>query len=361
MIFNKSANGAAELKSLIGFIYKSVTFENLRSYLEFAARDLQKIIGPEIYQQAEEHYLSDHFHWVPPTPEEGEDPEAHPEYAILDELVHKIQYPLAVHAYRMYAPSSDLTHSDKGRQIFVSEQEKPAFEWQIEKDNENLCALANKATDILLEWLDEHKDDPAPAEEGAGQEPEDPEVPSLLLVWKDSDAYLASKDLFINTTEQMEDVFPIAGSRVTFLALVPFLRRCQHNEILPVIGKTRYDNLLSSMVDESFATDETTALLEKVRGVMGLMALSVAVKRLSAQVLPDGIFTSVVSGVIKGKNKAEKIDRNEVSSSLEKDARREMTKLQEYLRKLDLLAAGETYTETDTSEHIDETLKFVRL
>ncbi len=357
MIFNKSSNGAAELKELIGFIYKSITFANLSSYIEFATRDLKKIIGAELYQQAEDHYLSANYHWVAPVPDEGETAESHPEYAILDELVKKIQYPLAVHAYRMYVPSSDLTHSDKGRQIFVSEQEKPAFEWQIEKDNENLLSLAHRATDILLEWLDANI---AYTVTVAGEN-DGETVEEVLLKWADSAAYLSTKDLFINNVDEFEKVFLIENSRVTFLALVPFIRRFQHNDILAIIGKDRYDELLAAIASMEDGEEPVATLLDKVRTPLALMAMSVAVKRLSAQILPSGIFSNIVTGVVKSKNASGKIDRNEVSNSLEKDGLKELVKLQEHIRKLDLTEAGETYTAVDPSERIDETLKFVRL
>jgi len=41
----------------------------------------------------------------------------------------------------------------------VTNEEKPAFEWQIEKDNENLIRLENEGIDFLLEFLDDHIDD----------------------------------------------------------------------------------------------------------------------------------------------------------------------------------------------------------
>ena len=126
MLFNKDSTGSTELKALIGFIYKSINFDNLKSYIGFAQRDIKKIIGSDVFQVAQDHYDSENYLLA-------EIDEAHPEYTILDELVDRIQYPVAVHAYRRYVPSSDLSHSDKGRQIFVSEQEKPASEWQIER------------------------------------------------------------------------------------------------------------------------------------------------------------------------------------------------------------------------------------
>ena len=342
MIFNKTENGSLELKELIGFIYKSINFNNLKSYIEFAERNMKKIIGIDVFAQAENHYNSENYLLA-------EADEDHPEYTLLDELVAKIQYPVAVYAYRRYVPSADLTHSDKGRQIFVSEQEKPAFEWQIEKDNENLLFLEHQAIDILLEWLDSHIDftiegDIAP-----------------FFKWSNTAAYLATKDLFINTVGEFEKVFLIEGSRFTFLSLAPFIRRVQENEILAAIGQARYDALTQAIVDMAETEEPAKTLLDKIRPPLVLLALSVAAKRLSSQVLPSGIFTGLVSNVIRGKNPASKQDRNEIAVSLEKDGMRELGKLQEHIRKQDMLTSGETYIAVDPSASIDETLKFVRL
>lgn len=350
MLFNKDSTGSAELKALIGFIYKSINFDNLKSYIGFAERDIKKIIGTEVFQVAQDHYDGKNYLL-------SEFDEDHPEYAILDELVQRIQYPVAVHAYRRYVPSSDLTHSDKGRQIFVSEQEKPAFEWQIEKDNENLLRLANDGTDMLLEMLDSCMslvittiDDSEPPVE----------TQTLMIPWKTSAAYLATRELFINKVEEFEHVFMIGGSRLTFLSLLPIMRRVQDNEIKSCFTADKYAELQAAIEDDDIS-DDNLIILDKARQPLALLTLSVAAKRLTSEVLPDGIFSNMTTSVIKSKMPSSKIDRNEVSASLEKDGLRELRKLQDHLAKLAATAAGETIEAVDLTDRIDVTEKFVRL
>jgi hypothetical protein len=379
MLFNKEDNGSLELKALIGFIYKSINFDNLISYIGFAERDIKKIIGPEVFEVAQDHYDSDNYLLA-------EADQDHPEYLVLDELVSKIQFPVAVHAYRKYVPSSDLTHSNKGRQIFVSEEEKPAFEWQIEKDNENLLRLAHEATDILLEFLDDHIDDivtPEPLPQLAEELDPDtddeqdqtaeefnpeglnpllfgdaPETP--LIPWKTSAAYLATRELFIGKVEEFEKVFRIGGSRLVFLSLVPIMRRIQDNEIKSCFSAEKYAELLEDMAGNEISA-ANAIIIDKIQQPLALLTLSLAAKRLTAEILPDGIFSNLTTAVIKAKNLASKIDRNEVSSSLEKDGMRELRKLQDHMAALDAEDAGETIEAVDFTEHIDPTLKFVRL
>ena len=328
------------MKELIGFIHKSINFDNLKSYFVFAERDMRKIIGQDVLKVADDHYNSDNF--LLATPDDD-----HPEYAILDQLVSRIQYPMAVHAYRRYVPSSDIAHSEKGRQIFVSDNDKPAFEWQIEKDNENLLALAHEATDVLIEFLDENID----VKVGLTDE--------LLIPWDTSPAYKETKELFIPCVDEFEKVYLIGGSRATFLTLAPFMRRVQDNEICAVLGVDRYLEILEQYTDGDLS-DGNKLILDKVRPPLALLTLSIASKRLSAQILPSGIFTNVVTNVIKSKSPASKQDRNEISSNLEKDGLREMAKLQEYLRKIDVAVSGATI-DYSFPEAIDPSQKFIRL
>ena len=352
MLFNKGDNGAYELKDLIGFIYKSINFNNLKSYIGMAERDIIRIIGSDVFQKAQDHYDSD-FYQVPEpdTPAPG-DPslEEHPEYAILDELVARIQYPVAIHAYRKFAPNSDLTHSDKGRQIFVSDNEKPAFEWMVEKDNENLIRLANEATDILLEFLDDHIADTVEVD-GADV---------LLIPWAESDAYVKSKGLFINTVEEFEDVFRIGGSRLTLLSLAPIMKRVQENDIKPCFSADMYSEISSQIIDNT-VSDENQVILDKARQALALLTLSVAAKRLTTEFLPDGLFVNQVTSVVKAKGPAGKIDRNEVSVNLQRDGMSELRKLQDYLAKIAAIDSGETIEAIDLTEHINPDEKFVRL
>jgi len=346
MLFNKNGTGSLEFKALIGFIYKSINFDNLKSYVGFAERDLKKIIGKEVFQVAQDHYDSENY--LLETPDED-----HPEYPVLDELVAKIQYPLAVHTYRKYVPSSDLTHGDKGRQIFVSEQEKPAFEWQVEKDNENLLRLANEATDLLIEFLDDHIDDEIILDPVEG-------TTEYVIPWGTSAAYLASRELFINTVDEFQKIFMIGGSRLVFISLVPFMRRVQDNEIKACFTAEKYAELCEDIKDGDFSA-ENAIILDKARQPLALLTMSVAVKRLTSEVLPDGIFSNLTTSVVKSKMPASKIDRNEVSASLEKDGLRELRKLQDHLAKLEAAAAGTTVEAVDFTERIDATEKFVRL
>jgi hypothetical protein len=344
MIFNKDSKGSQELKQLIGFIFASIDFDNLKSYIDMAERDVRKIISREVFQKALDHYNSDNY--------QVEADEDHPEYVVLDELVSKIQYPVAINAYRNYAPSNDITHSDKGRQIFVSEEEKPAFEWQIEKDNENLLALYHKAVDILLEFLDEHIDDKVKTG--------DTDDETSLLPWGTTREYEATRHLFINKADDFEKYFSIHRSRLVYLALVPSITRVQDGQIRPCFTEQKYDELKEQILDNDLS-DTNKGILELACSALALFSMSVAIKRLSIELLPDGIFANYTTNVIKSRAASTKVDRNEVSINLERDGMKELRKLQDLLHKLEIESSGTTETPADLADRFDPKANFARL
>lgn len=338
MIFNKNNGGAQEMKQHIGFIHKSINFANLASYIDFAQRELCRVIGSEVFDQALQHYLSSLFG----TSTQGAGPTV---VGILDELVERVQLSVALTAYRSYAPGADLSHSDKGRQIFVSEQEKPAFEWQIEKDNENLHRLSSHANEALLEFLEQYIDWPT--------------LEEPLLAWRRSDQFKASRSIFITSARQFDKIIPIGASRLTFLSLVPFIERVQASEIKSCFTPERFEALLAEHLSGQLSAESLTTL-EMVRPPLALLSMSMAIKRISSQLLPDGVFRFPMENVIKSNKPAGKGDRNEVAISLEKDGMRELSKLQRFLLGSQIVSAGAEIT-CEREASIDETLKFVRL
>ena len=352
MIFNKDSHGSQELKQLIGFIFASIDFDNLKSYIEMGERDVKKIISREVFTVALNHYASDNYQKKIDPPAEGETEDLHPEYLVLDELVAKIQYPVAIGAYRKYAPSNDITHSDKGRQIFVSDEEKPAFEWQIEKDNENLLSLYHEAVDMLLEFLDEHIDDTVPTG--------DSEVTTSLLPWGTTKEYEATKQLFLNPADQFEQYFSIHRSRMVFLALVPSMTRVQDGQIKPCFTEEKYAELKDQILDNDLI-DANKPLVELAASALALISMSVAIKRLSIELLPNGLFQNYTTSVIQSKAASPKVDRNEVSINLERDGMKELRRLQDLLHKLELQSSGATEASTNLADRFDPSLPFARL
>jgi hypothetical protein len=338
MLFNKNGNGSVELKKLLGFIYASIEFENLETYIDIAQNDLiEDVIGQEIYDVAQAHYDSPDYEHDDSGSGSGDDRTSED----LTNLVHKLQLPIALMAYRNYANSADLTHSNKGRQIFVSENEKPAFEWMVKRDEENILNTAFRSTDLALKFLEDNID--------------------LFPEYANSDAYAKQKGHFINTAKDFDSIFPIEKSRRLFVVLIPFINEIERKTLKAILGKDLYDELKAYITGDDSGSD-LEELLDYVQPALALLTMAMAVRRLPVRVLPSGIFQSYVPETVSlsPKKAADKDVRELFGALLERDGQVEIQKLQEYLLKKDTEAGGETYTPVDPTARHSENNSFFR-
>jgi hypothetical protein len=307
MIFNKSDNGAEEFKALIGFIYASNTFANLVTYIFLAKKDVVNVIGPEIYKLAEDHYQSENFGT------DGDDSE----FVLLNELVARVQLPIALHAYRRFAPGNDLSHSDAGRLITVTETEKPAFEWMLDKDNANLLSLANDAVELLLDFLAEQL-----------VVPEGETINAIGNAWNNSAAFKAIKSTIVNSVAAFEEVMPINGSRRLFMLLSAFMRKVESDLIRPAITRLRYDALIEAIRDGELA-DEQQEIIRLASPVIVMGAMAKALKLMPAELLPDVFGKRFIED---RKSDIDTDSRLGAAHVLQAEASLELLKLQRYIK-----------------------------
>jgi len=327
MLFNKNNNGAAEIKGMIGWIYKSNSFANISTYIRMAERDIIRLVGINIYTFANNWYNSEEYE-LPRDPNQAN-----------DDLVHAMQLPIALFAYRRYAPGSDLSHSESGRQITVTAELKPAFEWMIKRDNQNITDLAYEATDMLLELLDNSVNfTPIKAivqDEVKGVDALGPPILSSIIgeIWAGSLEYKASKSLFINSALEFDQVFPINASRRLYLSLVPFIREVELRNISPAILSTRYETIKERIRDKDL-TEEDIKIVEMAKVPIALLTMSIALKRLSMELLPDSVVQNYSAVDASRSNTADSDDRRGLSALLERDGKRELIPLQNYIASL---------------------------
>ncbi|MCX6272209.1 MAG: hypothetical protein NTU44_13515 [Bacteroidetes bacterium] len=319
MLFNRDNKGKEEMKSILGFIFATNSFDNLRTDIILAEDDLRILIGSDLFKAIDTYYHSADFNQV-------DEQDTHRQ--VLNELVRRIQQPLAFYAYRNYACHADLTHSDKGRQIHVSETEKPAFEWMIERDDQSMLAKAHKLTDRLLTYLEENKEDSLIQEK-----------------WTNTDVYRLTRELFINSAKEFEEVFPIEGSRRFFLKVVPFIREAEQNQVLSVLGKDLFAELKAVILSGEITSDQRE-LIRLIRIPLALFTMVTAIKRLSVEVLPEGIFQNFIPGVqtLRAKNPSPMEFKAELAGHLETEARRNLIVLQENTSRRKAQAEGTTYS-----------------
>jgi len=306
MLFNKSSNGKQELKALLGFIYASKEFVNMVTDIEIAQDEIITLVGPELFSAIETHYQS-----VDYLAAGQEDPHK----LLMDKLVHVTQLPIAFYAYKSYSSNADITHSDKGRQIFVSETEKPAFQWMIDKDDQALLSKAHKFSDRLLQFLDKNKSDE-----------------TIKEFWTESESFKASKNNLIGSTGIFDSIFPISNSPRFYQTVCPFIREAELTRIIPVLSGELYEDLLS-VVRGATGSEFLNTILLHARNALVFHTMAIAARRLSVEVLPNGVFQNYTPGIqsISAKQPASKDITHEVSQMIEREANSALTRLQQQL------------------------------
>ncbi|WP_341221039.1 DUF6712 family protein [Polaribacter atrinae] len=283
------ATGTAELKSLLGFIDLNIPFENLKAKIKTATNDVIQIIGETTYNKAVVEYKK-------------QDTDSEKNH----DLIFAVRNPIAIQAYRKYAPHNDVSHTTQGRLNRLEANQKSAFQWQVDKDNAALERSYYEGLDDLIKYLDTNIDS-----------------------WKETKQYKAAHNLFINSASEFDDIFPINNSRLLMLKLAPGIRRCENKEIKPRVGKTLFDELKADP-----STKEE--LLTKIQEACVYYALAWAMRRYSAQLFPEGALQGYQSDRLT-QNASKPAENNEpysVAAYFEIDAKETFIEIEQQITTL---------------------------
>lgn len=251
MLFNKDNTGSQELRELTSNYYANNDFRKIEGEIELATDELAQLLGTPLIELAEKYYHQPE--------EEGADAA----------LVRKVQRPIALLATLRLYQKNDLSHEDDGRKFKTATDgsEKLPWEWQLDRDDALHLEEYYKAVDVLLRYLNEKK----PAE------------------WTGSDLYKSAQTLIIRNGAAFERYFPINRSERTFMLLLPFIREAQQLTVKRAYGIAAWEALLAEN-----QVPETDAHFAACKAV-ALLAMSMALRRLSLGVIPGGIIRRFVA------------------------------------------------------------------
>lgn len=251
MLFNKDNTGSQELRELTSNYYANNDFRKIEGEIELATDELAQLLGTPLIELAEKYYHQPE--------EEGAD-------AV---LVRKVQRPIALLATLRLYQKNDLSHEDDGRKFKTATDgsEKLPWEWQLDRDDALHLEEYYKAVDVLLRYLNEKK----PAE------------------WTGSDLYKSAQTLIIRNGAAFDRYFPINRSERTFMLLLPFIREAQQLTVKRAYGAAAWEALLAEN-----QVPETDAHFAACKAV-ALLAMSMALRRLSLGVIPGGIIRRFVA------------------------------------------------------------------
>jgi hypothetical protein len=302
-----------ELKKITGFVYAYNDLENITTDVELAEEDLRGVVGDEIVDAAIIHYNSENYEAPNPDPEDppADPPVDPPNYEIWTKLVNYIQLPVAYFAIHSFSQNTDISHEDTGRKVKIdSEREKLPWEWMLEKDEKAIIKKAHRTTDRLIAFLDKNI--------------------AVFRDWAESAARVAIRGQFIDSAAMFNEIYPIDNSRRFFLTICPFIREAERKYIMPVLGEDLFDEMktgLATLADPDAeppvtAWEDTDGLLPLIRVPLALFAMSIAVTRLSLEVLPEGVFNNLINLGPTSKTPATAADRFEISKICRKKSER---------------------------------------
>ena len=335
MIFNKDNKGNEELRTLTGSYYKSNDFDKISVKVLLSSEDLINLIGQELFDRAENHYLSDNYlRSLIPDPPAAEGSGSGgvglqpPDYPFLDKLVQYIQLPIAFQSAFWHFQGNDISHEDSGRKVKIDKNsESIAWEWQYDRDDAAALRNYQRAYDRLIRFLNTNA--------------------KKLPEWTNSDAKKNSLNLFINTSDHFNRLFAIDDSSVFFLRLAPIMREVERKYIKQILGTDKFNELKELLKSGEEIEDEDQELLDFICDPIPLITMSLAVKRFSVTVIPEGVVQNFISQRQNSKaSLPTTIDLvNDISESLLKDGMFSLNQLKKYYSAHTTDVTDETITE----------------
>jgi hypothetical protein len=275
MLFNKANNGAVELRDRTGSYYSNNKFDRIATDVMLAEHAMIKLVGQDVYDRAHDHYRGNDYQTSNPNAAQK----------LNDELVLMMQIPIAYRATYNYYQSNIVSHEDAGRKLKLDpENEKVPWEWMLDRDDRAQVSKGNKTTDMLISWLEEKK------------------IPE----WLGSQNRKIARELFVWNEEIFQDAYPIDQSPRFFYTTLAWNKEVQEREIKKALGN-KYTDLLAYHIGlnegsgsglagiPSVNNGELEELLKLVQKAIPLLVMVKAVKRLSLQVLPEGVVQQFMS------------------------------------------------------------------
>lgn len=289
--------GNSELKDLLSFADVDLKLKNLLPDIESASQDIIDLIGQDIYDLAIAAYEQD------PIKQEDKD------------FIKAVRYPIAVNAYRLFAPSGDIAHTNNGRKMRVDDGVKMPFEWLLDRDNKALEIRYYRALDTLIKFLDTTDDT------------------ELKALWKESVSYKISRELFVYSTFEFNRIFPIE-SRLLYIKLIPGLKDCEDYHLKAVLGKEKFLSLKASLQSSEEITNETDLkLIELIKKASVFHAMAWSMPRYSVNLYPEGVLQHYVSDKIttKAQKPTLKSEPTEARLAFEADSQKALKAIQKLL------------------------------
>ncbi len=253
ILFDPADDAQSVLNSILTYLDVDIDFESLQPDIELVTPYLIDFVGQAMYDKAYAHFEN------PPGQTDEE----------LDDVLKLFRTYVLCEAYLNYSPNNDLTHSTSGRAFRADENERIAWEWQVNADDAATMKRGYKALDLAIRKLDDNE----------------------YSEWVNSDEYKRSKRTLIHNTKQFDEIYPIGRSGQLYYRMVPFMENFELQKILPILGQSKYDQLKTAALATD-QTDEQKRLLTIARSALAYLTLGKAYKVFPIEMFPDKVSYS---------------------------------------------------------------------
>ena len=267
LLITDNQDSSKELKAVLGFLDADIKYKNIRPDIVTATNDVIGVIGNDVYT-----YIASKYPITPPANDIDVD----------QNLVRAAQYAIYAKAYMLYAPNNDLSHTNDGRKMRNEEHEKNAFQWMIDSDNEAQEKRYYRALDDLIKLLDSTKTNSESST-------------TIWTIWTTSEEFKTTQSYFIRNTKQF-DKYVVIESPYLFYKLCPGIDECETDEILPRIGKTKFDEIKLKLKTPTEITEpKDIKLLDLIRRACANYSFAWGIDRFSIALLPDSVVQKYTS------------------------------------------------------------------
>ena len=276
----------------------SNSIENWFPYIGEAQETFIKpVLGDTLYQQLQE--------TANPIVRE---PEQKPVDTHLFDLLEMIRKPLALYALWLGADEFGVSISSQGIQVIETPTHKTAPQYRVQNLKENWIRRANTSLDLVLKFLDEHKED------YPGYEPQD-------------------ADLFIRGTLEFNSEVDIRESRRVFVSLKPVIRSVEKKYIRPTLSTELFDELKKALQSDEALTTAQLNLLDLIRPALAHLTMARALIEISIDVLDWGIFDTAGNTFanVSSKQASNKERIGIMAEANQRDGEAELKALQQFL------------------------------
>ncbi len=193
-------------------------------------------------------------------------------------LLHQCRMVIGPYLCYYYTPKAEIGLSASGARRSETETEKTAFQYQITNFREVNLREAEKASEQLLQFLDENQ--------------------SSYSQWVNSKAFAAYKSLFIASASEFDENYKTASPYRNYWAMRWKMFDVEELHIRIKLGDPLFDSLKTKLLANTLSTKETK-LLKFVKKAIAYYTIAFALPDLSVRLDDDGL---TVVGITRSSN-----------------------------------------------------------